>query len=384
VTPTRVTRVITRLNIGGPARQALILTDAMEARGFESELVWGSVGPAEGQFDPPASMRNFHIEELRRQTRPVDDIRALLALRSRMRTRQPLVVHTHMAKAGALGRIAARQAGVPVVVHTFHGHVIEGYFSGPVSRAIVETERRLARWTDALIAVSPAVRDDLLGLGVGRSEQWRVIPLGLDLDPLLSSKIEQTEARIRLGLPREGPMVGIVGRLVPIKDHATFISAMERVASERPDIQVVVAGDGELRKELEAQAQRVLGSRLHFLGWVTDLPNLYAALDVVVLTSRNEGTPVALIEAGAAGKPTVATHVGGVADVIDHGDTGLLAPVGDTEMLARHILTIIRGGERANCMGLRARARVAGRFSGERLVRDVADLYRDLLSRRTL
>lgn len=377
-----VVRVITRLNVGGPARQALFLTGAMPARGFPSQLVWGRVGPGEGQFDPPAGMPNTHIPWLRREMSPRDDVRAFRALRRLMKVHRPTIVHTHMAKAGALGRLAAARARVPVVVHTFHGHVLEGYFSRPVNRALLGAERRLARRTDALVAVSPAVSHELLALGIGRPEQWRVVPVGLELGGLLAGAIEPVAARRTLGLPEGGPVVGIVGRLVPIKDHATFLEAAARVASARREVTFVVAGDGELRDQIERRARLMLGDRCRFLGWVLDLPTLYAALDVVVLTSRNEGTPVALIEAGAAARTTVSTRVGGVADVIRDGVTGFLASPGDPEAIASHVLRLLGEPERARLMGHAAREWVRERFSSERLADDLAGLYRELSARK--
>jgi glycosyltransferase involved in cell wall biosynthesis len=375
-------RVITRLNVGGPARQAILLTDAIRARGFVTELVWGSVGPGEGEIPPPPGAPNTHIRELKRELRPADDVRTLLRLVRLMRTRRPDVVHTHMAKAGALGRLAARRAGVPVVIHTFHGHVLEGYFSGWKSRAFLATEHRLARMSDALVAVSPAVRDELLALGIGRPGQWRVIPVGLDLHDLLSCEVDRAQAREALGLPETGPVVGIVGRLVAIKDHVTFLDAASRVARERPDVTFIVAGDGELRSQLEVRARHLLGDRCRFLGWVMDLPTLYAALDVVVLTSRNEGTPVALIEAGAAGKPAVATRVGGVADVVQDGKTGLLVQPGDPQAVAAGISALLDDPGRARALGEAAKREVGSRFTIERLADDLAGLYSELLARK--
>ena len=178
----------------------------------------------------------------------------------------------------------------------------------------------LAKRTDALVSVSTRVRDELLALGIGTPGQWRVVPLGLELGDLLRGPAERSASRAALGLPPQDQLVGIVGRLAAIKDHGTFLAMAAKLAAARPDVSFVVAGDGALRESLEATARSLLGTRIRFLGWATDLPVLYGALDVVVLTSRNEGTPVALIEAGAAGRPVVATDVGGVAEVI-HGQS---------------------------------------------------------------
>src|SRR5207245_2820341 len=256
------------------------------------------------------------ISALRRETDFVADARAVRALGQLMRRRRPDIVHTHTTTAGGLGRIAARRAKVPITVHTFHGHVLSGYLSGAQTRALATAERFLARRTDVLVSVSERVRDDLLSLGIGRPSQWRVVPLGLELGDLLSGPAPAAEARRALELPGEAPLVGIVGRLAAIKDHPTFLAMAASVAHRHPEAHFVVAGDGALRPAMESSAKEMLGDRVHFLGWATDLPALYGALDVVVLTSRNEGTPVALIEAAAAGRPVVATAVGGVPAVV--------------------------------------------------------------------
>jgi glycosyltransferase involved in cell wall biosynthesis len=376
-----VVRLITRLNVGGPAKQAIFLSDAMERRGFVTELVYGSVGRGEGELSP-AGGNHTRIPELARRVSPFGDLRAARSVARLVRRRRPDIVHTHLAKAGALGRLAARRAGVPVVVHTYHGHVLEGYFSGPVTATFVAAERRLAMWCDALIAVSAAVRDDLLDLGIGRPDQWRVVPVGLELDDLMAKLPSRDKARRRLGLPDDGPVAGVVGRLVPIKDHVTFLEAAARVAGARPDVSFAVVGDGELRAELERRARGMLGDRIRFLGWVSDLPTLYAALDVVVLTSRNEGTPVSLVEAGAAGKPVVSTGVGGVRDVVRDGVTGLLAPREDAAAVGAAVLRLLNDPSTATRMGAAGRDWVRDRFSAHRLADDLAGLYRECLDRK--
>jgi len=372
-------RVIRRLSVGGPARQAIQLTEVLAARGFGTELVSGVEGDREGRIESTVPVTV--VPSLKREVDPRADLAAGRALHRLIRARRPDIVHTHMAKAGALGRLAAHRVRVPVVVHTFHGHVLDGYFSPPVARAFIAAERGLARWTTALIAVSAAVRDELLRLGIGRAEQWRVIPLGLDLEPLVAPAPDRAAARASLGLPPHGAVVGIVGRLVPIKDHATFLAAAVEVAAVRDDVRFAIVGDGELRNELEDKARHLLGDRVTFTGWVQDLPRLYAALDVVVLTSRNEGTPVALIEAAAAGKPVVATRVGGVTDVVRDGVTGALAVAGDIAGVSGELLKVLGDPGLARAHGDAARAHVRDRFSQQRLDDDIEALYRELLDR---
>lgn len=379
----RVSTVITRLNVGGPARLVPMLARDLEERGFQSLLVSGSEGAREGVLRPDR-VDHIGIRTLKRSIDPLDDFRSARALESLFRRQRPDIVHTHTAKAGTLGRLAARRAEVPVVIHTFHGHVLDEYFVRPVSQFFASMERYLAQQTDALIAVSPSVRDFLLGVGVGKQSQWHIVPVGLELDSLLVGTPDREECRHRLGLPIDGPAVGIIGRLVPIKDHVTFLEAARRLATVRPDVTFVVAGDGESRRKLQRNAEKMLGDRVQFLGWVFDLAALYGALDVVVLSSRNEGTPVALIEAGAAGKAVVATRVGGVPDVVRDGVTGALVNAGDADAMAAEILALLEAPHRAEMMGSAARKLVRERFSAARLVDDVTELYEQLLSRRGL
>lgn len=377
----RIMRVITRLNIGGPARQALMLHRVLEERGMRCELISGPPQREEGAFPAPTD-RYTLLDSLRRETDFLSDARAIQALTRLMRSHQPDLVHTHTTTAGGLGRIAARRAKVPVTVHTFHGHVLSGYLSGPQTRALTAAERALAKRTDALISVSARVRDELLALGIGRPEQWRVVPLGLELDDLLAGPADRGASRAALGLPAGGAVVGIVGRLAAIKDHETFLEMAARLATGRPDVSFVVAGDGSLRESLETRARQLLGDRVRFLGWVTDLPVLYGALDVAVLTSRNEGTPVALIEAGAAARPVVATDVGGVAEVVLDGKTGYVVPPGDPEVLAARVGLLLDDAGTARSLGLAGRNWVRSRFGSGRLVEDLVALYGELLESR--
>jgi glycosyltransferase involved in cell wall biosynthesis len=379
---TDVVRVVTRLNIGGPARHALILTRSLPAHGFPSALVVGTPTEEEGELTDP-HVPVTRLPNLQREISPARDISSLRSLGRILEERRPAIVHTHMAKAGALGRLAAHRAGVPHVFHTYHGHVLEGYFSDARSAFYLSLERWLARRTELLVAVSEAIRDQLFDLGIGEAPQWRVVPLGLDLEPLLTSDVDASAARSALGLSTAGPVVAIVGRLVPIKDHALFLESAVRVAEAFPDATFLVAGDGELRLELEARARRMLGGRVHFAGWVEDLASLYAASDVVVLSSRNEGTPVALIEASAAGVPVVATDVGGVADVVLQERTGRIVPPGDAASLADAVICLLNDpGLRAR-MGASGRHHVSQRFSSGRLVTDIVSLYEEALERRS-
>jgi len=376
-----IVRIITRLNIGGPARQAVMLSTMLDRAGFRSELVFGQEEPEEGRI-PSFGAVHTRLPSLRRRIDLNSDVSTARALSALLKARRPQIVHTHMAKAGALGRFAARRARVPVIVHTFHGHVLEGYFSPFANRAFIEVERYLARRSDALVAVSSTVRDELMRLGIGESARWHVIPVGLNLDPYLASRESKEGARARLGLGTTHPIVGMVGRLVPIKDVATFIEAATRVVAGRPEVEFVIAGDGELRAELEIIARRRLGPRVRFLGWVSNLVALYRAIDVLVVTSRMEGTPTSLVEAAASTVPAVATRVGGVPDVVRDGETGFLVPAADPERVAREVIRLLDDEVLRRSAGEAARKWVRQRFSIERLTDDLAELYGDLLARK--
>jgi glycosyltransferase involved in cell wall biosynthesis len=383
--PARVLRVIARLNIGGPAIHATLLHERLDQARFQSTLVTGTEEAAEGSY-LALHGRTTNLEiipDLGREIRPLRDVQTVRRLVALMRRVRPDIVHTHTAKAGAVGRAAARLAGVPHLVHTFHGHVLRGYFSPAKTAVYRAIEASLARRTDRLLAVTPRVRDELVALGVGRREQYQIVPLGFDLAPLLASERRRGELRAELGVG-DAPLVGIVARLVPIKAHDVFLATARLVHARVPAARFLVVGDGELRAALERDVDAAgLREAVRFLGWRGDIDRLYADLDVVVLTSRNEGSPVALIEAMAAGVPVVSTEVGGVADVVAHDTTGLLAPMDDAARLADHVVALLSDPAAARAMGQRGRARVRDTYGADRLVRDIETLYTDLLRART-
>jgi len=379
----RVLRIIARLNIGGPALHATLLTERLSPERYDSLLVAGTEEPGEGNY---LALRGQSLERLvvlpalGREIRGGQDLRALWQLVRLIRRVRPHIVHTHTAKAGTLGRLAARLAGVPVVVHTYHGHVLRGYFSPAKTRLFLVMERLLARWTDRLLAVSEVVRSELLDLGVGTPDRFLVVPLGLDLSRFLECERAGGQLRAELGLGDDVPLIGIVARLVPIKAHEVFLEAAARLAADVPECRFLIIGDGERRAQLEMMARRPeLAGRVRFLGWRSDLDRVYADLDVVVLTSRNEGSPVSLIEALASARPVVATRVGGVPDVVEDGVAGLLVPPDDGIALAVAVRSLLADPERGHAMGTAGRKRVAAAYSAERLLGDVDRLYMELL-----
>jgi glycosyltransferase involved in cell wall biosynthesis len=377
----RVLRVIARLNVGGPALHASLLTERLDPDRYDSLLVAGAEGPSEGNYlalHRRRLPRLVHLPALSREIGPRDAI-ALVELLRLIRRERPLIVHTHTAKAGTLGRLAAWLARVPVVVHTYHGHVFRGYFSPAKTRFFVGVERWLARRTDRLLSVSPQVRRELLELGIGTPERSAVVPLGLDLDPFLNGGAGG-RLRRELGIEPAAPVVAIVARLVVIKAHEVFFEAASIVSRRRPDARFLVVGDGERRAELEALVARLaLGRAVHFLGWRRDLPAIYRDVDVVALTSRNEGSPVSLIEAMAAGRPVVATGVGGVPDLVEHGVNGYLVGPDQPAELADALLALLADPGRREAFGGAGRKRVYPAFAADRLLRDIDALYATLL-----
>ena len=382
----RVVRIIARLNIGGPAIHSTLLHERLNSARFESTLVTGTEEAGEGNYlELHGRTANVEIiPDLGREIRPLRDVQTLSRLVSLMRRIRPHVVHTHTAKAGAVGRAAAILAGVPAIVHTYHGHVLRGYFSPAKTAVYRGIERSLAWRTDRLLAVTSRVRDELIALGVGTAAQYRAVPLGFDLAPLLVAERRRGELRAELGVG-DAPLIGIVARLVPIKAHEVFLAAAAEVRRQVPGARFLIVGDGELRQALEQQTAALgLTDAVRFLGWRADIDRLYADIDVVALTSRNEGSPVALIEAMASGVPVVSTEVGGVADVVQHGVSGLLAPMDDAAGIARHILTLLADPAMRHTMGRHGRARVAATYDAGRLVTDIETLYEDLVREKQL
>lgn len=385
----RVARIITRLNIGGPAIQAVTLSDRLGAHGFETLLIYGRLSPDEGDMSyllEDRNVRTAYVPELRRSISPIADARALLAVSRHLAAFRPQIVHTHTAKAGTIGRTAAllgrrRGRGPAATVHTYHGHVLEGYFR--VAGAFVRVERALARTTDRLVAVSPQIAEELQQrYRIGRADQWTVVPLGFELAPLAAiDSAARDAARRALGINPAPPVVTIVGRLTAIKQHELFLRVARAVLDRAPSTVFLVVGDGERRRELE-QLAGTLGVRaaVRFLGWRKDLTTIYGATDVCLLTSRNEGTPVALIEALAAGVPVVSTDVGGVGDVVNDSVLGLTAPDGDIDALAGSVLRALSRDMRSPDAVAARRASATGRYGFDRLASDVAALYRSLVA----
>lgn len=380
----KVVRIIARLIVGGPTSHVVTLTEGLDASRFESLLIVGRPNRDEESLVPWARGRGLRPRELDSMVGELSvkarDMRAMAALYRLMRCERPHIVHTHTAKAGVLGRVAAWLAGVPIVVHTYHGHILHGYFSTHVNVGLRVMERWLGRRTHCIVAVSEAVRKDLLRYRIAEPSKIRTIPLGVALDPFMNQVRRSGEFRREIGAREAQPLVGIVGRVAPIKDHRLFLRALRRVMEWEGRALGVIVGDGPCARDARAFAKGLgIANRVVFTGWRRDLPRIYSDLDVLVVSSRNEGTPVSIIEAMASGCPVVAAAVGGIPDMISDGETGRLVRPGDDGALAEGIRKTLMLTAESSRMAGRARASVS-RYGATRLVADVEQLYEELVA----
>ena len=387
-TPLCVVRVIARLNIGGPARHVAVLDGGLRARGYRTLLLHGEPESAEGSLAHLVTDQNLPVSRvatLRRRVSPWNDLKAFYAVARTIFETRPDIVHKHTAKAGALGRLAAilynatrSRSQRCLVVHTYHGTVFHGYFGWLASLCLRIVERTIGYGTDRIAVVSDQQRHELVeALRVVPATKVTVIPLGLDLEPFLAVDESSPTLRTGLGLTDGVLVLGFVGRFVPIKDLATLIRAFSLVKNDVPDATLLLAGDGPLRSQMDTLVTSLgVANAVRFLGWRHDLPALYCTLDIVLLSSLNEGTPVSVIEGMAAGRVVVATDVGGVRDVIEHGRTGLLVPPRQPQALAEAIGSLARDAGARNRMGRNGRQAAVARFRASRLIDDVDRVYR--------
>jgi glycosyltransferase involved in cell wall biosynthesis len=367
----RIVHAIARLNVGGAALQVLELAAGQLRRGHDVLVVHGRLAEGEESMAYLAGERDVptvYVDALRREL-GAHEGSAIVAVRRILRERRPDVLHTHAAKAGAVGRIAALTARQPKVrVHTFHGHVLRGYFGARQERAFTLAERVLAR-TSALVAVSPEVRDDLVALGVAPPGRFTVIAYGFDFaEPAHEGS--------------NGFAVGYAGRLTAIKRPLDLVRVLRGLVDRGVDATLVVVGDGEDRPAVEALAAELgVTQRMRLAGYQRDMAGWYGRFDAFCLASANEGTPVAAIEALAAGVPVVATRVGGTPAVVDDGETGFLVEAGDADSLAARLADLAADPELRGRMGRLGAERMRERYGIERMVEETERLYERLLAR---
>lgn len=393
----RILRIINRLNLGGPTFNAALLTRYLSPE-YETLLLAGSKEDSEesSEFICRELGISFQkLPEMHRSIHPLKDWIAYRKIRKVIREFKPDIVHTHAAKAGALGRLAAFHEKVPVTVHTFHGHVFHSYFHPLKTRFFLNTERYLAKHSSGIVAISTGQKRELgTKYKVCEPDKIQVIPLGFDLSRFREN-IQEKRARFRsrFQLADDELAIGIIGRLVPVKNHALFLEAAVEVLKKTDrKVRFLVIGDGEERNRLLALCRHLkldhtfypdqpLASKIVFTSWIHDIDVAMAGLDIIALSSFNEGTPVSLIEAQAAEKPIVSTNVGGIENVVVPGSTALLTENNDLPQFAEAILRLVQDDELRKSMSLLGWDHVRDRFHYTRLVRDMSNLYQQLLKK---
>lgn len=381
----RVAHVITRLCKGGAQENTFHSVRLANVERFEADLISGPTFGPEGSIEDSVQAAAIAIQRiggLVREVSPAQDIAALAQLTRMLRGRRYDIVHTHTSKAGFIGRIAARLAGVPVIIHTPHGNIFDGYFSPVKTRMFMWMEQYASRFTDRIIELTDGGIEEHLAAGIGRKEQFAVIFSGIDLSPYDQAIARRETTRAALGADSDTILVGGVGRLETVKGFAYFVEAAREALRSNPRLKFVLAGQGSLEAELRDSA-RDMGERFVFLGPRNDVPDIMAALDIFVLPSLNEGMGRVLLEAGAAGAVSVATRVGGVPDVIRDGKTGILTPVRDGIALARGISALADNAALRSEMGREARDFVVPAYSLENMVQKLEALYETVLEEKS-
>lgn len=392
--PKKVLRIINRLNLGGPTYNAAYLTKYLEPE-FDTLLVSGMKDEAEESSEFIVNDLGLHpvyMPEMYRELNPFKDYKSYYKLRKIIEEYKPDIVHTHAAKAGAVGRLAALHSGVKVIVHTFHGHVFHSYFNPVKTRMFIEIERYLAKRTTQIVTLSQLQKNELVDeFKIAAADKFSIVPLGFDLDRFGKNKDEKRRRfRAEYNIADDEIAIGIVGRLVPIKNHALFLQAVKMVSAKTTQkIRAFIIGDGEERPKLQQLANE-LGLRfnnanktesniLTFTSWIKDIDVSNAGLDIIALTSNNEGTPVSLIEAQASGKPIVSTSVGGIGNIVIEGQTALLSKPGSADDFAQNLLKLVEDHDLRSNMAGKGTDFVTKSFSYQRLCSDTAQMYNRLL-----
>ena len=371
----KVMQIIARMNVGGPAVIVAELMRGLDKSAIEQILVTGFCDENEADYlDTVAKdVKATRIAGLGRSVSLLADLKAFFGLVLLIRKYKPDVIHTHTAKAGVLGRLASLLAGRGAVrVHTFHGHLLHGYFSSSLTKLVILIEKFFAARTKVLIAIGSKVKDDLLAAGIGRADKYRVFFPGLPRPKAISKSTAQSA----LGISSEVLYCTFVGRLTQIKRPDRLLDVATECKRRGIDLRFLVAGEGEL---FESSKQRALKEQLDvtFFGWRSDIDQIFAASDIAILTSDNEGIPLTLIQAAQAGLPIVATNVGSISDIVINESTGYLTATTATEM-ADAIEKLVRDAQLRQMMGAAGKAHAERYFSLDRMIKDHSDLYRSL------
>lgn len=383
----KVLRIINRFNIGGPTYNATFLS-AFLGDDYETMLVGGL--PDKGESDSLYIVKKYGvepvlIEEMVRNPSLSSDRKAYKRLKQMIREYQPDIVHTHASKAGALGRKAAYSCGVPVIVHTFHGHVFHSYFGKLKTTLFKKIERNLAKKSTGIIAISDIQKKELSqDHRICPAEKIKVIPLGFDLAPFHEKALTQrTNTRTEYKLEDDTVAIAIVGRLAPIKNHGFFLDVIEEVfAQSNQKLKVFIVGDGPEKAMISERVVEINSKSIHEIvmtSWIKDIGTFNAGMDVICLTSDNEGTPVSLIEAQAGGIPIISTDVGGVKDVVMEGETGFVIPPGDKKTYVQKLLELCLDEKKRAKMSQNGWSYVQEKFHYGTLVKNMDQYYRELL-----
>jgi glycosyltransferase involved in cell wall biosynthesis len=390
----KVLRIINRLNLGGPTYNAAYLSKYM-APEFETLLVAGMKDESEASsafITDSLGLKPVYIKNMHRSLNPIQDIKAYKEIVKIIREFKPDIVHTHAAKSGALGRLAAINEGVPVILHTFHGHIFHSYFNSLKTKLFLKIERYLSRKSSKIIAISQKQFEELCyDFNIDKPEKFEIVPLGFDLQRFHEGKEEKRKGfREKYNLSEEDIAIGIIGRLVPVKNHSFFLKAISKLKEQTTKRVIgVIIGDGELKDDIFAEAQKLNlqidaikkpKTDIIFTSWIKDVDFALPGLEIVALTSLNEGTPVSLIEAQAAGIPIVSTRVGGIEDVVKVGETAFLSDKDDVVTFSNHLLNLVENVEIRNSFSIKGLEVVENKYHYMRLVNDMKDLYSILLS----
>ena len=391
----KILRIINRLNLGGPTYNAAYLSKYLSPE-FETLLVSGMKDNSEESSEYIVKNLDLHpvyIPEMYRELNPFRDYRSYYKLRDIIKKFKPDIVHTHAAKAGAVGRLAAIHEKVPVVVHTFHGHIFHSYFGPAKTRIFLEIERYLALHSNKIITLSETQRNELSQIyRIAPVSKFEIIPLGFDLNRFEEDQPDKRRKfRALYKIDDDEIAIGIIGRLVPVKNHRLFLEALKLVFNvTSKKVRVFIIGDGEERANIEniatdlgftfSNGKALDKTQITFTSWIKDIDVSNAGMDIVALTSNNEGTPVSLIEAQASGKPVVSTSVGGVEDIVINGKTAFLSGINDKEAFAQNLLKLVEDDFLRKQFSLSGADFVREKFSYRRLCNDMGNLYNSLLS----
>ncbi|MDQ1330095.1 MAG: hypothetical protein QG578_358 [Thermodesulfobacteriota bacterium] len=392
----KVIHIITRLDKGGSAENTLLTVEGLDKKIYDILLVKGlsiesgmtedeamavekSIRDAESK-----GVRILTVPGLVRKPDPFSDFKTFIELIKILRHEKPHIVHTHTSKAGILGRWAAFFAGVPIIIHTPHGHVFWGYFGRFKTSFYTILEKVAAFITDKIITLTEQEKNDHLRFRIAPMDKFSVVHSGIRLDGFSDPPVDPAVIRRKLGIPEKGLVIGTAGRHAAVKGQRYLIEAAVNITEAKPDTMFVFLGAGELSEELEDMALKLgVMEKVKFPGWRPDVAEVMSVFDLFVLPSLNEGMGRVLVEAMALGKPVVASNVGGIPDLVDHGKTGYLVPPGDVRSLSAAICDIIENPEKGKKMGENGKKKAAG-YSADAMVMKIDKLYRALLQQKNI